>query len=99
MGKRLCTKGTGSAVPYQLKLMRALAPEVRLLTIALSRFGPFVLTSAKNRTSAAKAVDSLCIYGTVENGLSMVFITLGEPPAHGDTAEPVPFVKSPFPIC
>jgi hypothetical protein len=30
--------------------------------------------------------------GTVENGLSMVFIILGEPQAHGDTAEPVPFV-------
>jgi hypothetical protein len=66
MGKRLCTKGTGSAVPYRLKLMRALAPEVRLLTVGLSRFGPFVLTSAKNRTSAAKAVDSLRTYGTAK---------------------------------
>jgi hypothetical protein len=28
----------------------------------------------------------------------MVFITLGEPQAHGDTAEAVPFVKSLFPI-
>jgi hypothetical protein len=50
-------------------------------------------------SAACKAVYAQAIYGTVENGLSMVFITLGEPPAHGDTAEPVPFVKSPFPIC
>jgi hypothetical protein len=92
MGKRLCTKGTASAVPYRLKLMRplqaaeklnslkgmafrpsvsdcnylrlqpprvrsslsirpfsaaSLAPEVRPLTVALSSFGPFVLTSEK----------------------------------------------------
>ncbi len=32
----------------------------------------------------------LCTKGTVENGLSMVFITLGEPQAHLDTAEAVP---------
>jgi hypothetical protein len=36
------------------------------------------------------------IYGTVENGLSMVFITLGEPQAHGDTAKAVPFVQRRF---
>ena len=29
----------------------------------------------------------------------MVFITLGEPQVHGDTAEPVPFVQSLFSIC
>jgi hypothetical protein len=56
MGKRLCTKGTASAVPYRLKLMMASALEVRLLTIALSRFGLFVASSAESRTSAAKAV-------------------------------------------
>ena len=50
------------------------------------------------RSSAAEAVKQTCLYGTVENGLSMVFITLGEPQAHGDTAEAVPFVKSLFPI-
>jgi hypothetical protein len=33
------------------------------------------------------------IYGTVENGLSAVFITLGEPQVHGDTAEAVLFVE------
>jgi hypothetical protein len=47
------------------------------------------------------------IYGTVENHLtkafgheikSAVFITLGEPQVHGDTAEPVPFVRGLFPI-
>jgi hypothetical protein len=69
--KRLCTKGTASAVPYRLKLMRALAPEVHLLTIALSCFeiaenGSFVLTCDESRTSAAKAADSLCVYGTAE---------------------------------
>ena len=52
----------------------------------------------KNRTPAAKAGFGYAIYGTVENrispipfDLSLVFITLGEPQAHGDTAEAVPF--------
>jgi hypothetical protein len=40
--------------------------------------------------------DLIGICGTVENGLSAVFITLGEPQDHGDTAKAVPFVESPL---
>jgi hypothetical protein len=35
-------------------------------------------------------------YSTLPFDLSLVFITLGEPQAHGDTAEAVPFLKTKF---
>jgi hypothetical protein len=41
-----------------------------------------------------KALFRPACYGTVENHLAVVFITLGEPQAPGDTAEAVPFVSS-----
>ena len=51
-----------------------------------------MLRGKEERTSGAEALVGSDFYGTVENGLSMVFITLGAPQAHGDTAEAVPFV-------
>jgi hypothetical protein len=35
-------------------------------------------------------------YSTLPFDLSLVFITLGEPQAQGDTAEAVPFLKTKF---
>jgi hypothetical protein len=40
--------------------------------------------------SLFKPSSARVVYGTVEN---VVFITLSEPQAHGDTAEAVPFVE------
>jgi hypothetical protein len=60
----------------------SLAPEVRFSLIG--RHEP----AGNNRTSAAsKAPPSGDVYVTFENHLTSFFITLGEPLAHGDTAE------------
>jgi hypothetical protein len=45
----------------------------------------------ENRTQRLKPARFERIFGTVENVHSQVFITFGEPQAHVDTAEPVPF--------
>jgi hypothetical protein len=47
-------------------------------------FALYVSKSVPQGTSGAKAVNRAVFFGTVEN---VVFITLGEPQAHGDTAE------------
>ena len=59
---------------------------------ARSRGEDFTLCVSKSVPQRLlRAVKRAGIYGTVEN---QVFLSLGEPQAHGDTAEPVPFVYS-----
>jgi predicted ATPase len=74
------TKGTALAVPHKDTVMRALAPEVRLLdmpdeighlslhvrTLGTGAHKEILRESLENRTPGAKALSDRALYGTAE---------------------------------